>query len=238
LASGASTALTRLSTWTTSPAAEIWAGAPQDYLYTVVERDGHGDRARVVGSMQRYLFAPDKPQAVIAALADPRTRLVTLTITMAGYDIDPVTVVFRAEDAAVQADLQGTDVPLTIFGYIDEALSRRRAAGIAPFTILSCDNRGGGPHRERVFRTAPRRGARAVDRGQRRFPSSMVDRITPETTAESRDLVARQFGVADRWPVVTEPFTQWFIQDTFCNERPPLDQVGVQFVSDVTPHIP
>jgi fructuronate reductase/mannitol 2-dehydrogenase len=214
---------------------------PQDYLYTLVERDAGGDRARVVGSMGRYLFAPAEPEGVLTALSDPRTRLVTLTITMGGYDIDPVTGDFRAEDPEIQADLDGTAAPVTVFGYICEALSRRRAAGVAPFTILSCDNMqdNGGAARTAVVSFARLRDEDLAQwiEDTVAFPSSMVDRITPETTPEGRDLVARQFGVADRWPVITERFTQWFIQDTFCNERPPLDQVGVQFVPDVTPYM-
>jgi len=65
------------------------------------------------------------------------------------------------------------------------------------------------------------------------FPSSMVDRITPETTLEAQELVVSTVGVDDHWAVVTEPFMQWIVQDTFCNGRPPLEQVGVQFVADV-----
>ncbi|MCA1599952.1 MAG: mannitol dehydrogenase family protein, partial [Chloroflexi bacterium] len=217
--------------------------APQDYLYTVVERDAAGDSGRVVGVMNRYLFAPEEPAAVLDALADPRTRLVTLTITMAGYDIDPATGDFKAEDSDVQADLAPDHpfTPATIFGYICDALERRRAAGHAPFTILSCDNMrdNGGAAQTAVVSFARRRdealGQWIEDTVA--FPSSMVDRITPEMTDEDRALVARLCGVADRWPVVTEPFKQWIVQDTFCNGRPPLEEVGVQFVADVTPYM-
>lgn len=215
----------------------------QDNLYTVVERDEEGDYARVVGVMERYLFAPEESEAVLDALADPRTRLVTMTMTMAGYDIDPVTGDFMAGTPDVQADLAPSHpvTPATFFGYICDALERRRQAGHAPFTILSCDNMqdNGGAARTAVVSFARLRDA---DLGQWiednvAFPSSMVDRITPETTPEDRELVARLFGIADQSPVITEPFKQWIIEDAFCNGRPPLEDVGVQFVADVAPYI-
>lgn len=217
--------------------------APQDWLYTVLERGAEGDRARVIGAMPRYLHAPRDPEAVLAALAHPHTRLVTLTITMPGYDIDPVTGDFRAAADDVRADLARADgaAPASVFGYLCDALARRRAAGLPPFTILSCDNMqdNGGAARTAVVSFA-RLGDPAladwIDDAVA-FPSSMVDRITPETTPEHRTLLAEAFGLADRWPVVAEPFRQWIIEDTFCNGRPPLDEVGVRFVPDVRPYL-
>jgi fructuronate reductase/mannitol 2-dehydrogenase len=217
--------------------------APQDFLYTVVERDHEGARARVIGALGRCLFAPDDPDAVLAALADPRTRLVTLTITMAGYDIDPVTGDFKAEQPDIQADIARNRAapPLTTFGYLCEALARRRAAGLMPFTILSCDNMrdNGGATRTAVVAFARQRDRELADwiAEEVAFPSCMVDRITPETTPEDRALVAEKFGIADRWPVMTEPFRQWIIEDNFCNGRPPLDEVGGRFVQDVGPYM-
>ncbi|SFT97024.1 fructuronate reductase [Geodermatophilus amargosae] len=177
--------------------------APQDNLYTVVERSPDGERARVVGVLTDYLFAPDAPGAVLDRLAHP---------------------------AAAR----------TVFGFLVEALDRRRRAGTAPFTVVSCDNlhRNGDATRAAVVGFAALRDevlARWIaDRVA--FPSSMVDRITPQTTPEERAAVARRHRVDDRWPVITEPFSQWVIEDTFCNGRPPLDQVGVRFVRDVTAH--
>ncbi|HEY8597999.1 MAG TPA: mannitol dehydrogenase family protein [Thermomicrobiales bacterium] len=217
--------------------------APQDNLYTVIERGADGDSAHVIGAMQRYLHAPQDPAAVLDTLADPRTRVVTLTITMPSYDIDPVTGDFQADTPEVQADLDRADgaAPVSVFGYLCDALARRRDAGIAPFTILSCDNMqdNGGATRTAVVSYAQRCDEGLADwiAEHVAFPSSMVDRITPETTPEHRALLAEQFGIADRWPVVTEPFRQWIIEDTFSNGRPPLEQVGVQFVADVGPYM-
>ena len=219
--------------------------ADQDRLWTVVERSGDGsERARVVGVMTRYLLAAQDPQAVLDVLADERTRLVMLTITGTSYRIDPHTGEFDADDDAVRADLEHPQEPTTVFGYLTEALARRRAAGTAPFTVLSCDNM---QHNGSAARTALVSFARLRDERTGEdlagwieervsFPSSMVDRITPVTTPEERDAVAASTGVDDRWPVITEPFSQWVVEDDFCNGRPPLEEVGVQLTDDVTPY--
>ena len=211
----------------------------QDNLYTVVER-GDVDRAHVVGVVTRYLFAPEDPEAVLATLADERTRLVTMTITGTGYRIDSHTGEFDADDEDVQADLREPAQPRTVFGYLVEALDRRRRADLPPFTLLSCDNmqHNGSAARTAIVSFARLRDAELADWIEENvsFPSSMVDRITPNTSPEDRDEIAAETGVDDRWPVITEPFTQWIVEDDFCNGRPPLDRVGVQFVEDVSPY--
>ncbi|HYO40802.1 MAG TPA: mannitol dehydrogenase family protein [Nocardioidaceae bacterium] len=213
--------------------------AAQDGLFVVVERTVEEDLARVIGVMGRYLFGPEDPEAVLATLADERTRLVTLTITGTSYLIDPSTGEFEA-DEEITSDLEGTGQPSTTFGYLVEALDRRRAAGLPPFTVLSCDNM---PNNGAAARTAVVSFARLRDQQlgdwideHVSFPSSMVDRITPNTSPEERDAIVADIGVADRWPVVTEPFRQWIVEDAFCNGRPPLEQVGAQLVADVAPY--
>ncbi|MEN9938295.1 MAG: hypothetical protein RLZZ387_4874 [Chloroflexota bacterium] len=213
---------------------------PQDCLYTVVTRDASGDTARVIGSLTDYLFAPESPARALDLLADPTTRIVSLTITEGGYNVDSLTGRFDADNPAVQEDLRRPDAPSTVFGYLCAALDRRRRAGVAPFTVLSCDNlQGNGA----VARTAITSFARLRNdalaswiEANVAFPNAMVDRITPQTTDADRAMVAEVFGVADAWPVMCEPFTQWVIEDAFCNGRPPLDQVGAQIVSDVHPY--
>jgi mannitol-1-phosphate/altronate dehydrogenase len=211
--------------------------APQDHLYTVVERSPDGERARVVGVMVDYHFAPDDPATVLDVLTDARTRMVSLTITGSGYRLCPHSGDFDADDADIRWDLTETGRPRTVFGFIVEALDRRRRAGLPPFTVVSCDNmhRNGDAARAAIVGFARLRDevlARWI--GDRvSFPSSMVDRITPHTTPEQREAVAQRYGVDDNWPVITEPFSQWVIEDDFCNGRPPLDLVGVRFVADV-----
>jgi fructuronate reductase/mannitol 2-dehydrogenase len=211
----------------------------QDCLYMVVERGGRGTTARVVGVMTRYLYGPQERPAVLDALCDPGTRLVTLTITGNGYLLT-ADGEFSIDDPLVASELEDPGRPDTVFGYLVEALDRRRQAGTAPFTVLSCDNipSNGTAARTMVVSFAELRDpdlARWIEANVT-FPSSMVDRITPETTPEERDRVVNSFGVDDRWPVITEPFSQWVIEDDFCNGRPPLEHVGVQFVDDVSPY--
>jgi mannitol 2-dehydrogenase len=212
----------------------------QDRLYTVVERAADGDRATVVGALTGYLYAPDDPEAVLTALADERTRVVTLTITGTGYRVDAHSGEFDADDPHIARDLEDPGTPETVFGYLVEALHRRRQAGLAPFTVLSCDNM---QSNGTAARTAVVSFARLRDddlavwiEEHVAFPSSMVDRITPNTSPEDRDAIAAATGVDDRWPVITEPFRQWVVEDSFCNGRPPLEEVGVQFVDDVAPY--
>jgi len=212
---------------------------PQDHLYTVVERSNEGASARVIGSLVDYLYAPEAPETVLAVLADERTRLVTMTVTGNAYLIDAASGEFAPDDAAL-ADLADPAHPRSLFGYIVTALDRRRRAGLPAFTVLSCDNMKANGQAARAAvvgfaRLQDDELAGWIDEHVS-FPGSMVDRITPSTSLEDRDDIARRFGVADRWPVVTEPFSQWVMEDDFCNGRPPLEEVGVQFVPDVGDH--
>jgi mannitol 2-dehydrogenase len=212
----------------------------QDGLYTVVERGHEGETARVVGSIGSVHYAPNDGVAVRAALADPRTRIVSLTITGNGYFLDPVTREFDARHPDVRADLINSGCYVTAWGYLTEALDLRRRAGTAPFTVMCCDNI---PDNTAAARTALVSFAALKDPGLARwidayvaFPSTMVDRITPQTSASEREFVQQEFGIADKWPVLTEPYCQWVIEDSFSDGRPPLDEVGVQFVADVSDH--
>ncbi len=213
---------------------------PQDCLYTVVARDAHGDSARIVGSMVQYLLAPTQPEEVLRALADAATRIVTLTITEGGYNFNQITGEFDAANPAIRRDLEHPERPGTVFGYLCEALDRRRRSGLAPFTVQSCDNvQGNGAIARRMllsFASLRDAGLSAWIERNVAFPNSMVDRITPQTTESDREMVRDAFGVDDAWPVVTEPFRQWVVEDTFCNGRPPLEEVGVQIVGDVHPY--
>ena len=215
--------------------------AAQDCLYTLVvtHPDGFLD-ARVIGSVVEYLLAPDDPEAVVERMTDPAIRIVSLTVTEGGYNVDAVTGAFDAGNSAVQADLLPGAAPATSFGLVTEALVRRRERSTAPFAVMSCDNI---PHNGDLARSsyAAFAGLRDPALGEwvRRevpFPNSMVDRITPATTDADRAEVAERFGVEDRWPVVCEPWTQWVMEDRFSCGRPPLEDAGVQLVDDVVPY--
>ena len=216
------------------------AMAAQDCLYTLIVKHPDGTFVpRVIGSMVKYLFAPDDPDAVVEQMADPATRIVSLTITEGGYNIHAVTGEFDANQPDVLHDLQPGAAPTTTFALVTEALVRRRGRGLEPFTILSCDNiQGNGDVARRSFAAFarlrdPELGA-WVER-EVHFPNCMVDRITPVTTDDDRAELSRRFGVQDQWPVVCEPFTQWVLEDEF-TARPPFEDVGVQLVDDVEPY--
>lgn len=212
----------------------------QDGLYTLVLKHADGtSEPRVIGSIHEYLFAPDDPEAVIERMADPATRIVSLTITEGGYNFSAVTGEFDADAPDVVHDLRSGEPPTTAFGLVVEALVRRRDRGVVPFAVMSCDNiAGNGDMARESFATFA--GLRDVElgawvRSQVRFPNSMVDRITPVTTADDRAELAAEFDVDDAWPVVCETFTQWVLEDAF-TERPPWEDAGVQLVQDVEPY--
>jgi mannitol 2-dehydrogenase len=215
--------------------------AEQDGLYTLMVKHSDGSiEPRVIGSLGAYLYAPDAPDQVLDRLTDPATKIVTLTITEGGYNFHQATGEFDARNRAVAADLVPGAVPGTVFGFVVEALRRRKDRGVPPFTIVSCDNlQGNGDLARRVFGAfadlaEPRLGDWV--RAEVSFPNSMVDRITPVTTPEDIDRLRAEFGIEDAWPVVCEPFTQWVLEDRFPAGRPPLEDCGVQLVSDVTPY--
>jgi mannitol 2-dehydrogenase len=213
----------------------------QDGLYTLVLKHSDGTyEPRVIGSIVEYLFAPDDPEAVIERMAAESTRIVSLTITEGGYNLSDVTGEFDVTNPDVLADLEPGAVPRTAFGLITEALWRRWKRGLAPFTVMSCDNlQGNGYLSRRVFTAFAR--LREPELGdwvehEARFPNSMVDRITPVTTDADRAEVRERFGIEDQWPVVCEPYTQWVLEDAFTAGRPPYEQVGVQVVDQVEPY--
>ena len=213
----------------------------QDCLYTLVVKNPDGTReGRVIGSMIEYLFAPDDPEAVIEKMASDAVRIVSLTVTEGGYNFHHVTGEFDAANPDVVHDLTPGAAPRTTFGLVVEALSRRRARGQEPFTVMSCDNiQGNGDVARKMFTAYAALKDPALGdwvAGHVPFPNSMVDRITPVTTDADRAAVAEEFGVEDAWPVVCEPFEQWVLEDHFSLGRPPLQDAGVQLVADVEPY--
>lgn len=213
--------------------------APQDHLYTLVERDGSGERTRVIGALTGILVAPEDPGAVIAALASPDVHLVTLTVTEKGYKLDPLTGALLADDADVAADLASLTRPRTTPGFLVAGLAARRAAGIPPFTPMSCDNipHNGTRLRDAVLAMAdahdPALAAWIAEEGA--FPETMIDRIVPATTEAEIAAFAARTGIEDRALVIGEPFLQWVIEDRFAGPRPDLAAVGAQLTDQVAP---
>ncbi len=204
----------------------------QDGLYTLAQCAPEGEPDRlVVGSIVDYRHAPDDPPAAIARLADPRIRIVSMTITEGGY---------RLDTPSVSHDLAKPEAPTSVFGLVAASLARRRRDGVPPFTILSCDNL---QHNGAVARHAFTHFARGLDpdladwiENEVDFPSCMVDRITPAVTPDDAHRLNGASGIDDAWPLFSEDFIQWVVEDRFRHGRPALEDVGVQFTGDVAPY--
>jgi len=212
---------------------------PQDGLYTLVVRDGEREDLRVIGACRSVMVGPEDPAALVAAMADADVHIVTLTVTEKGYRLDPASGELLVEDPDVAADIADIERPRTAPGFIVAALRARRAAGLGPFTVISCDNL---PHNGRRIRAGVLAMARAVDSSlaewiaaEGAFPQTMIDRIVPATTAEDVVRLTARLGVEDQGMVKAEPFTQWVIEDRFAGERPDFAALGVQLTDAVEP---
>ncbi|MEP3046114.1 MAG: mannitol dehydrogenase family protein [Roseibium sp.] len=218
--------------------------APQDFVYTAQELGPDGETLRQVEIVQDVLVAREDPEAVLAAMADPSIRIVSLTVTEKGYCHDPATGKLNPDHPDIKADLEN-EHPTSAPGYIVRALARRKAAGMPPFTVMTCDNL---PENGKLVRGMVLEFARLLDANladwietEGRFPSTMIDRIVPATKPDDIEVLSKRTGVLDAAPVLHEPFRQWVVEDNFVeaygeNGRPDLGAVGVELVSDVTPY--
>ncbi len=211
----------------------------QDFLYMLVVRNAKGTESRVIGSLLDVLDANTQRHELLKFMADPCIRIVSLTVTEKGYCHDPATGKLDLAHPDVIHDLANPDAPVSAPGLIVRALELRKGAGIPPFTVLSCDNlpANGQTTARIVTDLAALRDSElgAHIRDNVSFPSTMIDRIVPATTEEDRRQVNSGTGLQDAWPVITEPFTQWVVEDRFTMGRPALEKAGVEFVGDVAP---
>lgn len=207
---------------------------PQDGLYTLALL-GEQPVLRVIGAIREVLYAREDRSAVLDRLADPSTRLVTLTITEKGYclagdDLD-------LANPEIVHDLASPDTPNGAIGYVVAGLRRRRQQGRAAYTVLSCDNLAdnGGRLRRAVLQYARQIDVALADwiEAEVAFPRSMVDSITPATDEALRGRVSAQLGCIDAWPIQREAYSQWVIEDRFCNGRPGFERVGVTMSGDI-----
>ena len=213
--------------------------APQDFLYHAVELGPDGEKTRLVEAIRDVLVAREDPEAVLALMAAPQVRIVSLTVTEKGYCHEPSTGRLNAAHPDIAHDLAHA-LPVSAPGFIVRALQRRQAAGLRPFTVLTCDNL---PGNGRMVRGVVLELARKIDpalaawiESEGRFPSTMVDRIVPATKPEDIARVGELTGFFDAAPVMHEPFRQWVVEDDFVDgERPDLGAVGVDLVGDVEP---
>lgn len=213
---------------------------PQDNLYTLIEREGTQERVRIIASLAGLVDATASSAPLLARLDDPAIRIVSLTVTEHGYCLNAATKHLDPDHPLIRADLETPETPRSAIGTIVEMLRRRRRAGKAPPTLLSCDNiqHNGEVLRAAVLALASLRDETLAAWIEREvaFPSTMVDRITPVTSPADIEYLAAQRGIVDRWPVVSESFSQWVIEDRFPQGRPAWEDVGAQFVADVAPY--
>ena len=211
----------------------------QNYLTTVVEQDNNRSSATVTGPMIDMIAAPDFDK-IIAALADPAIKIVSMTITEGGYFIDPATGKFDPKHPAIVADAENPKSPKTVFGLIIAGLKARREKDLAPFTVMCCDNiPGNGEVTEATVcglaKLSDPDFAHWIHENVA-FPNAMVDRITPATGERELTITRDTYGIEDNWPVFCEEFKQWVLEDKFPLGRPALEKVGVTFVDDVAPY--
>ncbi|MBV1700447.1 MAG: mannitol dehydrogenase family protein [Hyphomicrobiales bacterium] len=212
---------------------------PQDGLYCLSIQDGAGERLQIIGAIREVLVGPEDPDRLVQAMAHPDVKIVSLTVTEKGYCHDPATGNLRLDHPDIVHDIANPTRPRSAPGYILAALAVRRANGVPAFTVLTCDNLpANGVTAKKVLEQL----ANAIDAGLGAYvaqnlacPSTMVDRIVPATTDADRARIAGRLGCEDAWPVVSEPFSQWVIEDDFPLGRPDWGQYGVQFVEDVAP---
>ena len=211
--------------------------APQDFLYTLVQA-GRSTSYRVIGALKEIIVAPSTPSLALAALSAREASVVTTTVTEKGYLLRDGAIDF--DHGAYRRDISCLDPPTTIFGYLAASIVQRMERDAGPITVISCDNvRGGGTKLAEGTYPLLREHARGVlnwaDENVS-FASSVVDRVTPVTTDGLVRQVKRDTGVVDAWPVATESFRQWVIEDKFAGHRPPLDSVGASFSADIAVH--
>jgi fructuronate reductase len=212
---------------------------PQDGLYTVIERSGAGETCTVIGTLRDVLFAPEDPGAVMARIADPAIKIVSITVTEKGYCRDPALGRLDAVHPDISHDLARPDHPRSMLGVLVGGLARRQASGAGPVTVLCCDNL---PHNGKTVATLVASFAALRDdrlaawiAANVAFPSTMVDRIVPATSEADLATAAAALGLRDEAPVAAEPFKQWVIEDNFAAGRPEWEVAGAELVSDVTP---
>lgn len=213
---------------------------PQDSLYTLVERGSAVEAVTVIGSLHQVMFAGESSAALLRATEQRQIRIISLTVTEHGYCLNRSTKQLDPNHALIRRDLAHPKRPSSAIGIVVEAYRRRREAGLPPFTAMSCDNiqHNGKILRGAVLALAALRDPKLAEwiASNGCFPSTMVDRITPITVERDVAALAEHYGFVDRWPVFSETFTQWVIEDRFSAGRPAWEDVGAQFVADVAPY--
>jgi D-arabinitol 4-dehydrogenase len=180
---------------------------------------------------------------LIARGADPSTRIISFTVTEAGYYLDAAG---RLDTAAadIEIDLAAARAGragCTIYGALTAVLRERKARGAGAVTLLNCDNlrHNGERSQSGLLQFIERVGDNALldwVKTHTSSPNTMVDRITPRPTADVVQRVKAATGRDDPASLMAESFIQWVIEDSFINDRPAWEKVGVEMVDSVDAH--
>lgn len=212
----------------------------QDGLYCLKMVTAEGaSKVQIIGSIIETIYGPEHPLSAIERMASPATKIISLTITEGGYNFSSDRK-FDWGNKQVLWDLEEHTSPKTVFGYLSRALRLRRDYQSGPITIQSCDNMESNGDVTRIMvlefisKADPDLAGWVQDNVS--FPNSMVDRITPATTESLKKEIAEDYGFADGWPVHSEDFSQWVIEDNFMAGRPEWEIAGAQMVENVAPY--
>ncbi|GHU65831.1 mannitol 2-dehydrogenase [Spirochaetia bacterium] len=222
----------------------------QDYLYTLLTKSSAGkEEARVIGSILDYANVSGngaEKNRLIEKIASEETALISLTVTEKGYCFIPADFSLDLNHPAIKHDLEHPEDPQSAVGFLAAILNKRSVTNKQPLTIMSCDNfPSNGTTLGRLIHTFCEKVYPACIswiEGNIAFPCSMVDRITPNTTEAHTKELEEKFGIIDNWPVCSEDFIQWVLEDNFLlpgdSAFNPKDfaKVGVQLVKDVEPY--
>lgn len=219
--------------------AKYEALADQDGIYTltVCGRDGE-DECKEIDSLVELNWNGKNPDAILRRIENPDTKIISLTITEGGYNIDRKTGEFDLKNPKIAEDLANPENPKTAFGFVAEGLRKRRDANGEPITILTCDNlqHNGDTARKSFMAFFEAQDSELAKWAEKNvtFPNSMVDRITPATNPEDIERLNKKNGTHDKAPVYCEDFIQWVIEDKFANGRPKWEEVGVEITDNVS----
>lgn len=212
----------------------------QDGLYTLFTKEQNGaHKAKIIGSIVEYFYGPENPLAVIEKMASPEIKIISLTIAEDGYHLNEITGAFDINHPAVNEDIKDPFSPTTVFGYLTQSFKLRKLRNLPGCTILSCDNikSNGDTMKQSLFNYVRKTDPDLLEwiSENTTFPNTMVDRITPITDSNDINILKEDFLIADQWPVVCEPFSQWVIEDKFIHGTPAWERVGVQYTQNIAP---
>ena len=217
----------------------------QGGAYTLETVTAQGERSYTwVESIRTVVpYTPDLA-GLIAIAAQPGTRIISFTVTEAGYYLDSRHQLDWASAPDLKADLQALRegrAGSTIYGALTTLLRARRQAGAGAVTLLNCDNlrHNGDRSRSGLLQFVQSLGDAdlvAWIEAHTTSPNAMVDRITPRPTADVAARVQAATGRTDPAALMGESFIQWVIEDRFANGRPAWERVGVELVESVAPY--